>query len=300
MMMMRMTAFRTTMLLTACLAACSPKSDQAAPPMPAMPTPAPTAAAPATPAAQTRAPAPDKQHQAWMAAIFGTAYDAGKDRALVIIEGEEGRQHHLMTLASSSVLPDGRVAVVVNGMPSDRNGQNMTGRGSGGLVNVYIVRADGSGWQVLERGEHLASLGSDGMIGAVDWVMLGPGKPGFTVSSSYYGQGTSVSASNIFELGNGIRPVGNTTQSSNNNGACYIDTDECWDFDSSTTFATTMSADGYSDLLMSFKGKRYRMVTDKAGAEVEQTIEAIDQDALYRFNGTTYALASGSNPIGPD
>jgi hypothetical protein len=288
------------MLLAICLAACSPKHEQPAPQAPAAAVPAPAAAVkpvPIAPAADAPTPAPDKQHQAWMQAIFGSAFDAKQNHALVVIDAEGGGQHHLMTLKATSVLPDGRIVIVVNGLPSDEHGKDMTGRASGGVLNVYIVRADAGGWQVLERREDLASMGSDGQIGGVDWVMLGPGKPGFTVTSFYTGQGQSVSLTDIVELGNGMRHLGNVTLSSDNGGACTIETDECWEVEGSAAFAGDTSADGYYDLLAVFKGKRYRLVNGKDGGEVEQVRETIQNSARYRLDGAEYKLVAGANPI---
>ena len=197
----------------------------------AAPAPVPSAAAADAPA-ETPGPVipvqqDDERARAWMRAIFREAYDPAKSQALVELQVDGDKQHHLMSLATSHALPDGRVALVVNGMPADEHGQRQTGRGSAGVLNIYVLQAAGSGWTVAERRESLASMGSDGEIGIVEWVMLGADKPGFTVSSYYTGQGQSITMADIVELGHGVRHIGTLDLSADNDGACSPESDMC-------------------------------------------------------------------------
>lgn len=235
-----------------------------------------------------------------MQAIFAQAYDPQKEEALTELEIDGVREHLLMTLVSATELPDGRIAVVVNGAQADENGADISGHGSPGILNVYLLLRDNGGWKVGERREGLSSLGSMGFIGGVTWVTLGPGKPGFIVASGGTWQGYSISHAEIFELGNGMRYLGSLQQASDNAGACAPETD-CWDIDSAIGFAAPAAPDGYADLLVDFKGKHYtvseEVSEDQAGKEVEHLVQAVAQRAVYRFDGKAYVLVSGANPV---
>lgn len=290
------------LLLAAALGACSrsaPPTPHASP-APAAPGTPPVAAAPPAPAAAATPRAwQGAPHEAMMRAIFGAGYrqDSGDALAVIASDGADGT--YLMTHVASAELPDGRIAVVVNGALSDESGNDVAGHGQPGMLNVYMLQRQGSDWKVLERHQNVASLGSDGHFSDVHWIGLGPGKPGFIVSSGGVWQGYSISVADIFELGNGVRTLGSFKESSSNAGACTPDSRECWDIDSTLRIADNGLHAGYPDLLADFKGKRYTVTAAGPDKEVEHLKTAIRQTARYRFDGKAYQLVEGTNPA-PD
>jgi len=283
---------------------------------PVVPAPQPTvhnappalAGTASTPKAAPAASVPDtpesQRQRAWMQTIFGDAYDPAKGRALAQLEIDGNRQNHLMTLVSSRSLPDGQVVVVVNGAPADEDGKETVYHGAQGVLNVYVLRAQDAGWQVAERRESLSSMGTWGNIGDVDWVELGPGKPGFIVRSSGTWQGHTGEWANIIELGAPIRELGAISLASDNEGGCGPDM-ECWDVDGIIRFADASAGANPPDMLVDFSGKRYHFTEDPdqepdqgQGRAITTHLDAtIRQTARYRFDGKTYALVEGSNPV---
>lgn len=230
-----------------------------------------------------------------MRAIFGDGYRRLTRDALSVVESDGVEGNYLMTYEDCAELGDGRVAVIVNGLLSDENGSDFAGHSTPGMLNVYVMRRQGGGWKVLERHENVATLGSEGHFSEVRWIGLGPGKPGFIVYSGGTWQGYSISVADIFELGNGVRPLGNFNQASDNIGACGPETDECWDIRSTIRVAGTGLHAGYPDLLADFQGKRYT-VTETADKGVEHLESTVRQTARYRFDGKAYQLVEGTNP----
>lgn len=278
------------------------RNEQAAPaPQPAVHN-APTAfsgaaVAPATAPAASATDTPERQRErAWMRAIFGQAYAPGKDEALAELDVDGAMEYHRMALASASALPDGRVAVLVNGSPSDQDGNDLAGHGSPGVLNVYLLRANEGGWQVLERHENLSSMGSHGNIGSIEWIIPSAGKAGFIVTSGGTWQGYSIAVANIFELGSPIRELGDLLIGSTNEGACVPDT-ECWDVNGSIRFADRLDADTPPDMLVDFSGKRYRVIENQPDKYSERLDSTIKETARYRFDGKAYVLTEGVNPV---
>jgi hypothetical protein len=287
-----------TLFLAIALGACSRSSP------PAQSTQVKPATLPA--AAAVPAPAVPMAPRAWkdapkaalMRALFGDRYRQASKDALAVVESEGAEGHYLMTYVAGAELPDGRIAVIVNGSLSNESGSDLTSHGQPGMLNVYLLQRQGKDWNVLERHENVSTLGSYGHVGGVDWIGLGPGKPGFIVHSGDTGQGYSIGFADIFELGNGVRALGSFKQDSDNGGACGPETDECWDIDSTLRVAGDGLHGGYPDLLAEFKGKRYT-VTEAADKEVEHVKTVIRQTARYRFDGKAYRLVEGTNPV-PD
>jgi hypothetical protein len=239
----------------------------------------------------------NEQDHALMLAIFGDHYDTGAGRALAIVETEDGDGYFLMTLAGSTELSDGRTVVAVNGHPSNEFGDDAAAHGSPGMLNLYTLRRVGMGWKVIERHEHVASMGSWGDFGSVQWTELGSGKPGFIVVTGWSGQGYSSEAFGIFELGIEVRQLGGMSKASNNGGACMPDTKDCWDVDSSIRFVDSPHGGAYRDMLVDFKGKHYTVTEGKGGADVEHLKSTVQQTARYHFDGNAYVLVSGANPV---
>jgi len=287
------TSLRTRAAFGACLAllaACSRQQPPSAPKPPA-PTPAPVvAAAAALPAPQ----ALDKKHgDAIMGALFGAAYDAGHGRARTTMKVNGSRQDLLMTLGAAATLPDGRVAAVVNGTPDeDGVGPAVVG----GIVNVYVLQRAGNAWTVAARHEQVDKLGSEGHIDSARWIALGPGKPGFIVSTGEDVDGYSIVSAKIYALGQEVRSLGSFTEAAD---MCAPDSNECQHVDSHTRFADEVQPNGYRDIVVDFKGRRYTYDEGADDKRVEHFKSAIRQTARYRFDGKAYVLKAGSEPTLP-
>lgn len=281
------------------LLACSPRDKGNGQPARVGTAPAQVASVKAvtTSAPDARRPLTGQQRmeQAWMRALFGAGYDTREQHALVDLEIDGAAAPHWMTPVASTTLPDGRVALVVNAMPWDKDGPDMPGIAAEGLLNVYLLRRDGDAWTVDERHQNLTSMGGMGRIGEVRWVSLGAGKPGFIVTARLFNRGDAYAYSKIFELGNGVRELANLMLSSNDADGCTPERDECRDIEGSIRFAEP--ADGYADMLVEFTGRTYRLADGAAEEPVEQVLTQIRETVLYRFDGKAYARVSGANPI---
>jgi hypothetical protein len=277
---------------------------------PAPPAPQSTAAA-AKPAAVAAAPTPMEpgsvpeqpptpskdQENALMHAIFGDAYDPAQERASGPPQEDGSTFRMRYTFQSANALPDGRTAVIVNSVSLSDDDGEFASHGTEGTLNVYLLRQGAAGWEVLDRHEDVASMGSNGFMGGVTWLLLGPGKPGFAISSGGVWQGYAVSGTDVFELrADGVQALGTFQDASSNSGACGPGA-ECWDVGSSLRLADTPQGNGYRDLLVNFKGKFYTVTEDKGGKSVVHLQKTVRQTARYRFNGKEYVLAAGTNPV---
>jgi hypothetical protein len=266
----------------ALLAACSRHEP------PAPPSPQPAAAAIAPPQALDRERSPEI-----MRAIFGAACDAAGKSAHATVKVDGADTSVVMTLVSAAALPDGRVAAIVNGEPE------FASHGDAGILNVYLLRREQSGWSVVQRHANAARPGSYGNIGSAAWATLGTGRPGFIMSWGDMGQGYSIDLADVFEIGNGILRRGQFKEGSSNGGACTPDEKECWTVEGRIRLAPDVQPNGYRDILVDFTGKRYTLGADVNGADVEHVVANVNQTARYRFDGKSYVLADGTNPA-PD
>jgi len=292
---------RTHLALAACLvlmAACARHRPVAAPDGPAaMPAPVDAAATGADAAAPQ--PLDDEQADGIMRALFGDRYDAAARSARATVEVDDGDVQLAMTFLSAARLPDGRVAALVNGAAADANGKENASHAEPGILNVYLLRPDGAGWQVAERHENVDTLGSDGHMGDARWIALGPGKPGFIMSSGGIWQGYSISFADVYELGTGIRHLGSFKEAGSNDGACGPDTGECWDITSRLRVVPDAGRDGYRDIVARFSGKRYSITTVGGDDVATHQLMPIRESVRYRFDGKQYVPMSDTNPV-PD
>jgi hypothetical protein len=234
-----------------------------------------------------------------MQAIFGDDYDPGAGSALAVVKQEGADRWFLMTLAGSAEMADGRTVVAVNGRPSSEDGADAASHGSTGMLNLYALRRVGTEWEVVERHENVAGLGSWGYFGSVEWVSLGAGKPGFIVYSGSSGQGYEYIDASVFELGKDVRLLGSFPKGSNSGGACVPGVEKCWAVDGRIRFADSPQGGTYRDILVDFTGKHYTVTEGKDGNDVEHLKASVRQTARYRFDGKAYVLVAGSNPV-PD
>lgn len=292
------------LLFVAALAGCSRHAESPAPPQPAA---VPAAAPTPTPAAAPTAPPVQAESEtdrvdaalarALMVAIFGGDYDPAKKIARATIAEGENAGPWLMTLYDTRELADGRMVAVVNGAPSDKDGEDLAAHASPGMLNVFYLKRDGERWTVLARHLDVATMGSHGSIGDTQWIELGPGKPALIVLSGGTWQGQSIAGADIFDLAGDVRHLGNFDVMSTNGGACAPDTDDCWDVEGKIGTADATPPAGYRDIVVDFTDKRYRVTEDAKGDFVEHPKSTSRTSARYRFDGKQYVLAEGSNPV---
>jgi hypothetical protein len=279
-----------SLLLAAGLAACNRAEKPVEPPKPA---------AVATPVAPQPPVAAKINDAELMRAVFGDDYKAADKKAVATLAIEGGEMLHVMTPVANTQLPDGRVVLIVNGAPAADDGSEMASHVSSGVLNVYLLQREGDRWKVLQRHQSVAELGSDGFIGSVKWVTLGPGKPGFIVSNGGVWQGYSISHAEFFELGADVRSLGGFKEASTNEGGCGPTTEECWNVAGDIRFAAEPQQSGYNDIVVSFGDKRYTVTEEKNGDFVEHLKSTTRTSARYHFDGKEYIVASGANPV-PD
>jgi len=181
--MMTSTHHATELLLGVCLAACTRTDDAATQQATAPLAPLTATAATAPPTPPPAALQDNRDRDAWMRAVFGQAYDANAGHALIEASGDAAG-HYVMTLEAAQRLPDGRIAMVVNGMESDEHGNRdaMIYSGVAGVLNVYVLQPADGGWAVVKRHDHREALGNRGQIGKIAWISLGTDNTGFTVT----------------------------------------------------------------------------------------------------------------------
>jgi hypothetical protein len=240
-----------------------------------------------------------QEKHALMLAIFGDDYDAEAGQALATVKVEDDDNYFLMKLSSAAELPDGTTVVAVNGHPSNEYGGDSAAHASPGMLNLYVLRPVGGGWKLIARHENVASAGSWGESGGVNWVELGAGKPGFILVSGWSGQGYSNEEANVFELGDEVRELGGFATASDNTAACMPDTKDCWAVDSRIRFADNPQGGAYRDILVDFEGRHYTLTEAGDGDPVEHLKTRVQQTARYHFDGKKYVLVSGTNPV-PD
>jgi hypothetical protein len=291
--------FAIAALAAGCLAGCS-RQEAPATPRPAHVRPAAPAPAPAPirpePAIET-AEVDKARAAALMRAIFGDDYRPDDDAALVHIEDGDDAGYWRMTLHAANTLPDGRTVVVANGAPSDENGADNAAHASAGMINAYTLRRKDGAWQVLDRHQDVGLTGSSGNIGSVKWIALGGGKPGIVVSSGGTWFGSTIAVAQVFDLDHGMRNLGGFAEMSSNAGACVPETKDCWDVHGKIGTLPAARAEDYREIVVDFEGRHFRVTEDADGNNAEHLVRTVRQAARYRFDGKTYVLVLGENPV---
>jgi len=270
-----------------------------------------TAPAPASVSTDDKADVPksenDRAREAeLMRAVFGKDYRADSDDALADLSDPD--QHldklsYVVSAVASKLLGNGRAVLVANAETANTEGTAESAHVTQGLLNVFFLTQSASGkWKVSKRAENIAALGSSGQLGDVQWTRLGQDKLGLAIRHGYTGQGYTINQLALFEVGDGVVTLlsqGIDLQS-DNMGACTEEMDECWDVSGNWRFATAQGGGEHDDLLIDFSGFKEKI---KAGVKVKpdqdppRTSTAITAQARYVFDGKTYKLAEGSNPV---
>jgi len=226
-----------------------------------------------------------------MIELFHGEYDLNS--ALIGIGPYTNRDFYLVSPISAVELPDGRVIMVTNGTPTNAARADLVSHSTEGVLNVYIMRFEQGRWKVVARHEDIASMGADGHIGEVRWVTVGPNLPGFIVSSGGTEQGVRTTQATIFALDNGVRELGGFPQSFSFSGECPQEAGgDCENVDSSIEFVTGSKQQAYGDVIVHFWSS-VRQVIEGKTVEVSTPSES----ARYQFDGETYRLIEGSNPV---
>jgi hypothetical protein len=232
-----------------------------------------------------------------MRAIFDDSYQADDGTALVAIEDGDDAGYWRMTLYAAKDLPDGRTAVVVNGAPSDESGADGTAHASSGMLSVYTLRRKEGAWKVIERHQDLGTMGSNGNVGVIKWIELGAGKPGIVVSSGGTWFGSTFADAAVYDLDRNMRRLGAFAELSSNAGACTPELKDCWDVEGKIGTVPSARADNYRDIVVDFSGKHFRVTENAKGDYVEHATRTVHQSARYHFDGKTYVLVAGGNPV---
>ncbi|HZW23464.1 hypothetical protein [Noviherbaspirillum sp.] len=238
------------------------------------------------------------QQEELMGAIFQNGYQAEQGRALAEIgDIQGGTSKYSMTIVSNADLEDGRTIVVVNGVPIDDDGNEQYSHASPGFLNVYFLERDGRRWRLVERRENIATMGSNGRIGSITWVMLAPHKPGFIVSTGGTWHGNTIRIAEIYDVANGVVGLGSLKEYFDNVGSCMEDTEECWRVESTLQFVDGERPSFYRDIHIEFSSSKFTIAIDKDGAVTERTKVKVKDVARYRFDGVQYKLIAGANPV---
>lgn len=238
-----------------------------------------------------------------MQALFGDRYEAARGNAVIEMDDGEGKGNtglYAVRAVALTHLDDGRTVLVANASDSNEAGEDLSAHATSGVLNVYLLtRGSGGPWTVLERHERVDALGSHGSIGSVAWAMVGPGRPGFVVSSGGTWQGQTILDASVYDLADGARSLGGYSEHSDNGGACMPETKDCWDVDGAARFVAREGGapSPYWDIVVDYTGKHYTISETVDDKETEHLKSTIKQTARYRFDGKVYKLVAGSDPV---
>lgn len=240
---------------------------------------------------------------ALMMAIFGASYRQASGTALATLPDVDKRSEtgaYVVTPVSSSLLPSGQMVLIANAEHADDKGGAIVAHASSGLLNVYLLAQQNGKWQLVKRHDNVAALGSFGLLGDVVWTQLAPGRPGFAVINGGTWQGASVGGLSLFDpAAPSLHELGGAALYSNNDGACEPDSAKCWSVSGKWRLVPAAKAGKYDDLLIDFVGEES---SDPSGDgddnhPAKRVTRKYAVQARYAYDGQTYRLVSGSNPV---
>lgn len=244
---------------------------------------------------------PINPRTARMMELLHAAYDAegGDDYLVVDLPDSEQREvqgSYRLEPVAMRELPDGRVALVANAQPADDHGEAMSAHATPGLLNVYVMRKDASGWKAEKREENIAALGSFGQFGKVEWISLGQGKPGFTVQHGGTWQGSTITYLSVFDLSApSMRDLAQGVPVfSSDEGNCDVNP-SCTSVEAKWNFEKREGA-GYDDLVLRFTGHEDSKGED-APASAPRVRKPLSGTARYQYDGQRYVLTEGENIV---
>jgi hypothetical protein len=286
------------------LSACSRK-EPPAPPAAAPVAQAPVAAKPAT------APAAEDPYAPLMRAVFGSRYRPEQGNALAPLPDPwvDGMQTPLLlTGIASTRLPSGVTVLAVAGEDVDNNGDPDSSLGQPAYLSLYLLREEGGQWRVLRRHENVAKLGSEGHVGKVSWVALGPGRPGLAIESRVANRGQANDQLSLFDpaaekvvLADGI------LIHSDNDDDCGDYRPKCWNNTAKWQLDSASGATPYHDLVLTIESKLRNAKPGAIEAAEQAGNDEIARDewtgqstARYVFADGQYRLREGRNEIEPE
>lgn len=237
-----------------------------------------------------------------MMELLHAAYDAqgGDDYLVVDLPDAEQRDvlgSYRLEPVAMRELADGRVALVANAQPADDHGEAMSAHATPGLLNVYLMRKDASGWKIDKREENIAALGSFGQFGKVEWTSLGQGKPGFTVQHGGTWQGATITYLSVFDLT--AAAMHDLTQGvpvfSSDEGNCDVERATCTSVEGKWKFEKREGT-AYDDLVLRFTGHEESKGED-ASASAPHVRKPMSGMARYQYDGQRYVLTEGENIV---
>jgi hypothetical protein len=242
--------------------------------------------------------ADEKLRDELMQIVFADKYRQDQQFAIADMPNANERtqkESYRIEAVEHKQLADGRMILLTNSQMHDEDEQIVSGHANAGLLSLFVLTKNGNAWQVAQRYENMAGLGSNGTFGPVEWLALGSGKPGLAVHSPYTGQGQTVDGIALFYLGaNKIQQLGSETipLQSDNDGACLDETEKCWHVEGKYRFAAGDSPLGFDDLVLDFTGEETTLSARKGHARVKQALKG---SARYRFDGKEFILLEGEN-----
>jgi hypothetical protein len=266
---------------------------------------------PATAAATAPALAPmtaqEQEREPLMRAVFGAHYRPATRDALVSMalrrDKADTRARFFVDAVSHALLANGDTALVANGVEMDEDGDRLDGDASPGFLSVFILRQAGGQWHVQKRHENIAQLGSFGSFGTVQWVALAPGKPGLAVLTDAAWNGYFIYWLSLFDpAAELMQNLGGMRLSSGGQDDCaHEPVNPCWSIMGKWRFVASTRQAAYDDLLFDFAGMHVRQRTPRNPAlpegEPDPVITPVKAVARYAFDGKTYQLVEGDNPV---
>lgn len=262
-----------TLIIATALAGCERPSKSPGPP-----APAPQRTAQLAVDAQLPPPAelgPQRQQELMRTVFSGTD------------EPEETRP--VRTPLTATALPDGRTALIVNSAHAEPS------EATYGTLGVYMLKRNSTDWEVVERHENLAEMGSNGQVGTVKWVMLAPGRPGFMVSTGEIRHGNWQNRAVFFDLTSGVRLLGGFREAGGND--CTPTNGQCWEVESTIRFVDSEDKVAYRDIVVDFTDKSYTVVETVDGSLLKRIESNVAKRARYHYDGKEYVMKSGRNPV---
>ena len=234
-----------------------------------------------------------------MKAAFGNSYREHTQDAVVAlsdIDNRSLRQRYVVQPIDARLIDQEQAVLVLNGQIAGRHDEVFSSHAQAGLLTIVFFKRHNEQWEVVKRQENIAALGSFGSIGDVKWTMLGPTTPGLLVLHGNTGQGYSFTQLAIFDLT--ASPMTDLSGEpilihSDNDGMCDRQRHDCWDVSANWQFVSTDKNKSHGDLILTFSG--FKPASEK---NPTRTIE-VKQTARYTFDGKSYRLIQGNNPVPP-
>lgn len=215
-------------------------------------------------------------------------------------------------------LSEQRVALIVEGTPSDEKGVAQAGHPSTALLGAYWFERRGERWYRVAEQAEFAQEGYYGMAGDLRAVDLGEGRQGLAVENGSCWQGACGRWLSLYRIGEQkVERVFDGMLSSGTEGArehcsdwlkladdrtqrltgdSYGSAFECYEIDGNWQVHT---ASAPVELRIEFSGAKVDEENEEGGSDEPArlvTKRRINQRQIFRFENGRFALQSGENP----